>query len=207
MADESPRGMFLNDKQLVFVFMTATVLMVIVFLCGILVGRGVQTFRGMTPDGTMISAAQIVSESEALPPAGLAAPGPVGVPPAAGTGSEDLTYDRALKGTEPPAPPLATTPTPRPVEPPAVLSDGAPAAEPERPLVVQVTAVRSRTEAETIVARLKRKGYAAFVFAPDGTDGLNYYRVRVGPFDTRREADIVFQRLEREEKYKPWITR
>lgn len=34
----------LNGKQLVFVFMAATLLSVVIFLCGVLVGRGVQRF-------------------------------------------------------------------------------------------------------------------------------------------------------------------
>ncbi|MEW5983577.1 MAG: SPOR domain-containing protein [Acidobacteriota bacterium] len=203
MADESPRGVFLSDKQLVFVFMTATVVLVVVFLCGIMVGRGVQTFRGMTPDGTMISTAQVVPDSE--PGAGLPAR-PAEEPAPAGTGSDALTYAQVLRDAKPPAETLAP-PVSEP--PPPAERDAAPQgpAEDAKPLVVQVTAVRSRGEAESIVERLKRKGYPAFVFVPDGTDHLGFYRVRVGPFGTRPEAEVVASRLEREEKYKPWITR
>ena len=35
----------LNGKQLVFLFMAATVVSVVIFLCGVLVGRGVRTER------------------------------------------------------------------------------------------------------------------------------------------------------------------
>ncbi len=42
MADDESRGVHLSDKQLVFVFMTATVTAVVVFLIGVLVGRGAQ---------------------------------------------------------------------------------------------------------------------------------------------------------------------
>jgi hypothetical protein len=35
----------LNGKQLVFLFMAATVVSVVIFLCGVLVGRGVQSER------------------------------------------------------------------------------------------------------------------------------------------------------------------
>lgn len=203
MADESPRGVFLNDKQLVFGFMAATVVLVVVFLCGILVGRGVQTFRGMTPDGTMISTAQIVPENDL--PANLPTARP-GAPPPAGNGNDNLTYAQALKDGAPPAEVLTQAESPPPAPPDPAVPPPAAAGE-VRPLVVQVTAVRSRSEAETIVDRLKRKGYAAFVFVPEGADHLGFYRVRIGPFGTRPEAEAIARRLTREEKYTPWITR
>ena len=33
------------------------------------------------------------------------------------------------------------------------------------------------------------------------------YRVRVGKFSSRREADQVAARLEKEEQFKPWVIR
>jgi hypothetical protein len=33
------------------------------------------------------------------------------------------------------------------------------------------------------------------------------FRVRVGTFKTRREADVVAARLLKEEQIKPWVTR
>jgi cell division septation protein DedD len=67
---------------------------------------------------------------------------------------------------------------------------------------VQVAAVRQRAEAERIAQRLSGKGYPAFVT----TSGANF-RVRVGKFSERREAETIAGRLEREEQFKPWITR
>ena len=50
------------------------------------------------------------------------------------------------------------------------------------------------------------KGYPAFVMAP--TPGAaRFYRVRVGTFKDRREAETVASRLEQQEQFKPWITR
>jgi cell division septation protein DedD len=67
---------------------------------------------------------------------------------------------------------------------------------------VQVAAVRQRSEADTIARRLTGKGYPAFVT----TAGANF-RVRVGKFGDRRQAETIAARLEREEQFKPWITR
>jgi cell division protein FtsN len=43
------------------------------------------------------------------------------------------------------------------------------------------------------------------VFRPAKSDGI--YRVRVGKFKDRREADTVAARLQKEEQFKPWVVR
>src|SRR5688572_6433903 len=43
MSDEEFHEIQLNGKQLVFLFMAATVVAVVIFLCGVMVGRGVPT--------------------------------------------------------------------------------------------------------------------------------------------------------------------
>ena len=45
MSEQGVREIQLNGKQLVFMFMTATVAAVVIFLCGVMVGRGVNTTR------------------------------------------------------------------------------------------------------------------------------------------------------------------
>ena len=54
---------------------------------------------------------------------------------------------------------------------------------------MQVTALRERGEAEAIAKRLSSKGYAAYVLKPPS--GTSVYRVRVGKFKTRREAEAI----------------
>ena len=71
---------------------------------------------------------------------------------------------------------------------------------------VQIAALNIRSEADAIARRLSSKGYQAYVLAPpSGTPSV--YRVRVGKFPTRREAESMAARLQREEQFKPWITR
>ena len=45
MADEGLHEIQLNGKQLVFLFMASTVVAVVIFLCGVMVGRGVRAQR------------------------------------------------------------------------------------------------------------------------------------------------------------------
>ena len=49
MTDEGVHEIQLNGKQLVFLFMTGTVAAVVVFLCGVMVGRGIQAPRVTPP--------------------------------------------------------------------------------------------------------------------------------------------------------------
>jgi cell division septation protein DedD len=206
----------LNSKQLVFLFMALTVVSVVIFLCGVLVGRGVKTERAVSS----ADAAAVAAVAEpALSPAPVAAPpaagsDPTTVPPPPAVG--DLTYfNRLEQKTQPPeelrpalAPPapaerdkpsLMTAPTasaPSVHSPSLAASDG---------YVVQVAAVPEH-DADTIAKRLSSKGYGVFIVAP-GAAAPALYRVRVGRFKTRREAESAASRLQKEEQFKPWVTR
>ena len=54
--------------------------------------------------------------------------------------------------------------------------------------------------------RLSTKGYAAYVVSPT-TQTPSLFRVLVGTFKTRREAETIAARLQKEEQFKPWVTR
>jgi cell division septation protein DedD len=91
----------------------------------------------------------------------------------------------------------------------AAPAPAAPAAAPEpsgQGFAVQIAALNVRSEADAIARRLSSKGYAAYVLSPvSGTPAV--YRVRVGKFPTRREAESVAAKLQKEEQFKPWVTR
>lgn len=213
--DEAFREIQLSGKQLVFVFMAGVVILVVTFLFGVQVGRGVLVQRG-TPESTEASAA---SAEEPPPPPASASPAS-GAPVTAG---EKLSYAERLAAPEPAAESLkkpetpAEAPTPRPEAPPApapvaapVATKAAPAAASTEPAgtgyAIQVAALKERGEADAIVKRLAGKGYSAYVLASrPGEPAM--YRVRVGKFKERREADTVAARLQKEEQFKPWVVR
>ena len=67
-------------------------------------------------------------------------------------------------------------------------------------------AVRAVSAAATARAKVKVTApRAAYVVPP--ADGATVYRVRVGKFSTRDQAEPVKAKLEKEELFKPWITR
>jgi DedD protein len=245
MSDEGLHEIQLNGKQLVFLFMTATVVAVVIFLCGVMVGRGVPAQRGtpvLATDGsdptTSDEARSTASATDAA-----ATPTAASSPAASPSSKLGLTYPNRLEEPEPVAEdvpaglpahePFATTavakvPPPPPAPKPGAKTTPAKAAAPAvatttasntkdvkeaadalpagAGFVVQVAAVRQRSEADAIRGRLTRKGYPAFI-ATAGAPGAPTYRVRVGKYPSRHEADSVAAKLEREEQFKPWVTR
>jgi cell division septation protein DedD len=209
MSDEAFHEIQLNGKQLVFLFMAATVVSVVIFLCGVMVGRGVRAPAGDVADVAASSGGDPTADIQ--PPAGHA-PGDTAAPASVPPSEEDLTYPERLEDPAAPAESLnpvapesraAASPAPR-----APASSGKAAAAPAggEPFTVQVAAVKQRDEAETIARRLTRKGYAAYVMPP-ASGAPAVFRVRVGRFSDRREAESVAARLEKEEQFKPWVTR
>jgi cell division septation protein DedD len=245
LASHTPEDAFreiqLNGKQLVFVFMAATVVSVVIFLCGVLVGRGVRAERNaLTADATAasdVAVAETTPQRTTQPPAAIAAgsdPTTAAPPPPV----DDLSYFNRLEKPAQsrddlkPASAAAKSPPRAAAEPPgpssrtakqaastsgggAVPAGGSAAAKDTEVTApgsdasgyaVQVAALNVRGEAEAIAKRLSSKGYSAYVLTPaSGTP--NVFRVRVGKFGSRREAESVAAKLQKEEQFKPWITR
>ena len=66
---------------------------------------------------------------------------------------------------------------------------------------VQISAVPGKAVADTLLERLKAGGYDSYVVKAE-VKGQTYYRVRVGHFDAREEAESVRQSLARQESYR-----
>jgi cell division septation protein DedD len=237
MADEGLHEIQLNGKQLVFLFMASTVVAVVIFLCGVMVGRGVRAQRPAEAIEASVDAAADPTApiADTAPPVSAAATSSnsSNTPVAS---SETLTYPERLEGSAPPeetlkavgtakqpagtasqsapkspavvknAPPSKDAPSAKST-PATVPSASAAASEPVgNGFVVQVAAVNDRGEADTIAKRLAGKGYPTFVTAP-GNGAPRMFRVRIGKYPSRRDAEAIAARLEKEEQFKPWITK
>jgi DedD protein len=236
MSDEGVHEIQLNGKQLVFMFMAVTVVAVVIFLCGVMVGRGVRAPRTTEVAATTIESPIDPTES-IQPTAPVSQPVDSAVASGATVASaekqEKLSYPDRLSTPTPPSEALKDpVSSPAPIVEPAVAkavpelpavrptkATGSASKTPERKapktepvpvsgggFVVQVAAVKARGEADTIAKRLQSKGFPSFVTAPS-PGAARVYRVRVGKFSDRREAETVARRLEKEEQFKPWITR
>ena len=219
----------LNGKQLVFLFMAVTVVSVVIFLSGVLVGRGVRLDRGGPM--TEVVDPSITGEEVAAPPVepvntpitqekGLEANGRLGAnPPAEGQlkeGEEPSAKSEPLPDSPTPESKTATNATPGNAAPlpdvkapPAAAASSVPVppAAPSEPagkgLEIQLSAFRDRKGADVLANRLNSMGFTAYV-VPPGPGAPALFRVRVGKFKERREADAVAARLKKE-KFTPWI--
>jgi cell division septation protein DedD len=202
----------LNNKQLVFFFMAALAIAVVVFLCGVMVGRGVR-------DATLAVAQNDITASpipKAAPAARVTPPRPEldytsrlesdHVPDrleAVRSSSPEKVLAAARETASKPAATREASP------PPAASSVAPPAPAPARfgaeegPFTIQVVALKTEEAANSLLSRLRGKNYRAYVEA--GSDA-GLHRVRVGRFQTRAEAETVAAMLRDEEKFKPYIT-
>jgi cell division septation protein DedD len=69
-----------------------------------------------------------------------------------------------------------------------------------------VAAYQRESDASALRDRLAKKGYRASVSSASTAAGT-FFRVRVGGYETRNEAQAVAGRLKREEQLEPWVTR
>jgi hypothetical protein len=200
MSDREFREIELGTKQVIFIVMSTVVIAVVIFLLGVAVGRGV---RG-TVEGTEADSA---TTEPLTPVAG-------GVADPSGKTEPELDYHDLLMGqgsgatAEPPPVEPPTPPVEPPVEPPTTVSE--PVREGTAPTptgeawYLQVGAYSTTRVAEGQVAAVKKLNMTAFVLPPG--NGVKLFRVRVGPFSTRAQADEARTRLVRE-GFKPTVTK
>lgn len=202
----------LTNKQLVFYFMAGATGLILSFLAGVMVGRGVDQGAAEVQAARPVQDERIVSEETPRP-----APS-----------AQELTYAQRLEGerTEErlervkPSPASITRPSPSPkmaavVPSPAAAgtaprttpASAAPPTAASRPaaggaFALQVGAFKDRATAESMVGRLKGKGFAAYLVTPQ--EGL--FNVRVGTFATRAEAEKAQEQL-RGQKFDPFVVK
>jgi len=92
-----------------------------------------------------------------------------------------------------------------PVGPKLTAAASGAAPVPNGKVVVQVSAVAVRSDAETLVNLLKSRGYPAFVVTPgEAGAGDKLFRVQVGPYKTDIEAGDVRKKLVAD-GFKPFV--
>ena len=94
-----------------------------------------------------------------------------------------------------PAPKPQTTKTPAPAEPARTAGQ----------VVIQVFSSPEKDQAERIRTQLVRGGQRAFL-SPVEVAGRTMYRVRIGPFDSRGDAQKVAEQVRRGYKLDTWVT-
>lgn len=95
-----------------------------------------------------------------------------------------------------PSDPLVTAASPQVQVDPAAM---APRGE-EGEFSLHVMSYEDETEANAFVDALRGRGHSAFVAAADVPERGRYYRVRIGPFDSRWRAELYRKKFERAEQ-------
>lgn len=221
-ADDGFHEIQLSGKQLVFLFMTGTLALVLIFLLGVQVGRNARLGNPVGGDGSD-TAATSPPPAAAAPSQAVAEGGPPAAePPAPATEPDDeLSYARRLQSDSAPVEKLKTPSPPSEAAAPAASAGQAKASvtPPSRATtpnqavengsrpgawIVQVISLQDRGAAATIAKRLAGKGYPAFVLDPaPGAPAI--YRVQVGGYPDRRDAEQASRRLEKDEQFKPLV--
>ncbi len=226
----------LSGKQLVALFLVVTTVIVVVFLCGVRVGRGARDAQLDEPD--QIATA---SPTSAVPqPTSTSGPASAEPPAPAAETPEQLSYpqrlsgedkasdtlkkpeeakkDEAKKVDEPrpqPAPAPAAAAPPRSAAPapatrataPPPTADTLPTTGKPGTWAVQVIATRDHDVASSVLKRLIGKGYPAFLVNPPSGASPAYFKVHVGRYADRGEAEKISTRIKKEEQFQSWITR
>jgi cell division septation protein DedD len=221
----------LSNKQLVFYFMAGATGLILSFLAGVMVGRGVDQGADVQASRSAPAEERVVAEEvrPAPPPAeeltyaqrlesdkadeGLEKPGartvaekPAGSAPAAAAAQSGTLREVpavSLPAAPPATRPAAAKPSPKPIVPAPVRP--AVAEAPKGQFTIQVGAFKDRASADAVMGRLKGKGFAAYVLPPPTPDGL--FNVRVGSYGARPDAERVQTRLRDQEKFKPFIVK
>jgi cell division septation protein DedD len=179
----------LNGKQLVFLFMAATVVSVVIFLCGVLVGRGVRAERGIVDvaENASPEATATTPQQPAATPAPAAAgsdPTAAAPPPAA---ADDLSYFNRLEQQKAPAEQLKASPQKPPaatversVERSAPASPAPPGAKEAAPAA-----------APPATAPAAEQG----VQGVQGLQGPQGYAVQIAALNVQSEAEAIAKRL------------
>ncbi len=235
--DDGFREIQLSGKQLVFLFMATTIVSIVIFLCGVLVGRGTRVepvsasgFEESTVPAPAPAGDPVIDSS-----APAATPDP-GAPTQVESGdfnyfemltaeqqsgevpqpvAEDVDEPAAAEPAVSAAIPPPTVPQPA-ASPPAAPATTPPAASPGAASVpadaapagaLTIQVTALKERAEADRVASRLKGRGYEAYVAEPAPGTSMYRVRVGRFTDRAEADRVKNRLAREEKFKPWITR
>lgn len=212
----------LTNKQLVFYFMAGAAGLILSFLAGVMVGRGVEGPAAGAAETRPVAEERVVAEPPPAAAAGTPAPSDYSYP-------QRLESDRPEEGLERPGgarPAPGPTPTPTPA--PRAATPAAPAAPTATPaatlppppppragplpkalastasgFALQVGAFKDKASADGIVKRLKARGFPAYAMAPAGRSG-GFFTVRVGVYRDRADAEAVRDRL-RADKFDPYI--
>jgi cell division septation protein DedD len=209
----------LSARHLILVFLAGVAVCGVFFSLGFLVGYNERSAR-------MAPVTERVATPATIPPtvntplettpvrSGGAAPSTTSVPPPlapiqASAPASPPSEQKPVTAPGTASPVTATHPSPaeaeREPEPGASATPPAGAGEVGVGFTVQVVASRTKQDAEALVKILEGRGYPVFLITPEYAHANdNLYRVQVGPFTSKDDAEKVRTKLT-QEGFKPFV--
>jgi len=174
MSNKDYRELQLSSSQLVIIFAAILILGVIIFLLGVSVGKKQTQIAGTS----QITVEPITEKVEEEKPAPVEEPSEKPAAPAKDTITEELaSHQKAREDAQKKA-----------------------AAPLSRNLYyIQVGAYKNRESAYSVSDRLKGQGFSCLVRDPAAADSRGFFKVWVGGFETREQADERMSDLARVE--------
>jgi DedD protein len=195
---------------LILVFLVGVAACAVFFSLGFLVGYNERTSRSAGPT-EQVTPSGIIPPTVNAPLETVQTTGKETAPISAREAAPGPSLTESATQPKPSAHQLGSpkSPSSPPTSARAATSSTASRTTPGRPVetgyTVQVTALRDKQDAEKVVNELKSRGFAVFVVRPQYSGAKdNLYRVQVGPFATREEAQRVRDRISKE-GFKPFI--
>jgi cell division septation protein DedD len=177
MSNKDYRELQLSSSQLILIFVAILVLGIVVFLLGVSVGKK----QGQIIEDTQLAEKGVEQITEQKPAPQKESADPI---------TQELESHK--KAEEKKAPQEKVTP-PKP----------APASQSQNAYWIQVGAYSSQQNANALVSEYKNKGFNAVVISPSPSASRKLYRVRLGGYATREQAENARDELARQENKKP----
>lgn len=180
----------LSARYLVVVFLMGVAACAVFFSLGFLVGYNERPFKG-TPSTEQVTSPPLIP--------------PTVNPPLEEIPSPEKNPAPATAATRPAGKSDLESATPAAQSKPAASSTATQSGKVPTGIAVQVAASRSKSDAENLVKELSSRGYPVFLVTPEYAKANdNLYRVQVGPFATRENAEKTREKLAKE-GFKPFI--
>ena len=121
------------------------------------------------------------------------------IPPSATAGSAIVTPPKAAPVVPAPAKP-STPPSLAVVAQAPVPSSTFASSMPKAPFTIQALSLKDRVAAEKALTQAKAKGYSAQIVARQVKDQGTWYRVYIGEFQTKKEAETMLEMVKKDYK-------
>ena len=204
-----------SARYLILIFLVCVATCGVFFSLGFLVGYN-ERASGSVPSTEVVTSPPVIPPTVNPPPDG--APGTPQDSAAGHAPSNSVLETEVVPPGGAGANPIAPAAKPADVAPPNAQAQAAAKPAPNPPslpspaagavgegITLQVAALRTKQDAEALVDILKTRGYPVFLVTPEYAHADdNLFRVQVGPFKTREDADKVRNKL-LQEGFKPFV--